>query len=59
MQRTPLMHAAQHASEEVIDLLIDAGADLTAVDRRGWTMVDYAKNNGRDDIAAYLSGIAR
>lgn len=59
MQRTPLMHAAQHASEEVIDLLIEAGADLTAVDRRGWTMVDYAKNNGRDDIAAYLSGIAR
>ncbi len=59
LQRTPLMHAAQHASREVMDLLIESGADLTAVDSRGWTMVDYAKNNDRDDIAAYLTGIAR
>ena len=46
--QTPLMYAAQYCSStEVIQQLLDAGADPETVNDKGMTAFDYAKNNKR------------
>ncbi len=52
--RTPLMHAAQHASLPVVKLLLESGADLSAKDERGWGVIEYSKDNEFVDVAPYL-----
>ncbi|MGZ5028689.1 MAG: ankyrin repeat domain-containing protein [Methylobacter sp.] len=41
-KRTPLMHAAQHANVDMLKLLIKHGANLNAVDERGFNALDFA-----------------
>lgn len=53
--RTTLMHAAQHASLEMVKLLANKGVDSKATDDNGDTASDYAKNANRIDILNYLS----
>jgi len=54
-QRTPLMMAAMHAGEDVIDALLKAGADPGARDQYGETAADLAARGGRDWLAERLS----
>jgi len=56
--RTPLMLAAQHGSEELVDALLAAGADPSARDRREVTAADMATAAGREPLAARLEGLA-
>ena len=41
-QRTPLMWAAWRDNVQMIDLLLEHGADTTLVDKDGWTALDLA-----------------
>lgn len=43
--RTPLMYAAENASPELIDLLLDAGAEADAADTEGNTAAWYLERN--------------
>jgi ankyrin repeat protein len=52
--RTPLMLAAQHANEKVVDALLRAGADLGAIDRNQETAADRARAMGRLPLAERL-----
>jgi len=52
--RSPLMHAAQHADVTMLELLLAAGADINARDSLGKTALDYAKENDRAENAEYL-----
>jgi ankyrin repeat protein len=54
-QRTPLMMAAMHAGEDVINALLKAGADPGARDQYGETAADLAARIGRDWLAERLS----
>jgi uncharacterized protein len=40
--RTPLMWAAWRDNVQMIDLLLEHGADTTAVDKDGWNALDLA-----------------
>lgn len=53
-RKTPLMQAAQYASEEVIGTLLASGADPAALDRNDTTAADLARTQGRDKLAAEL-----
>ena len=53
--RTPLMMAALHAGEDVIQALLKAGADPAARDRSGQTAADLAALGGRDWLAERLA----
>lgn len=48
-QRTPLMHAAQHASAPMLELLLQHNADPQARDEQGWSALDYARHNQQQD----------
>jgi ankyrin repeat protein len=52
--RTPLMMAVLHASEEVADALLAAGADPAARDRAEYRPADLARLAGRDSYAQRL-----
>jgi ankyrin repeat protein len=49
-----LHRAAQYDDREVIELLIDNGAQLNARDKEGNTPVGVALMNGRKEIAKFL-----
>lgn len=49
-----LMVAAIHMHDDVIDILLDAGADINWVDVKGFTVGMNAVASGRYDIAAHL-----
>lgn len=53
-QGTALHQALYFEHDELIDLLLDAGADVKAATRRGWTPMHAAARNGRIDHAAKL-----
>lgn len=53
--RTTLMHAAQHASLEMIKLLVEKGVDSKATDDNGDTASDYARAAKHIDILNYLN----
>jgi ankyrin repeat protein len=52
--RTPLMIASYMTDELFVKLLIKAGADVKAKDKRGWTARDYALFGWRVEIAKLL-----
>lgn len=55
---TALMIAAAEGHAEVVRLLIDAGADIDAVDAEGSTALWLARSNGHLDVAAALAQAA-
>ena len=53
--RTPLHHAAMgNSNPEVLQVLIDAGADINAQDVYGYTPLDLAKSNKNPGISKLL-----
>ena len=52
---TPLMSAAHLGNGDIIDLLLDAGADPVTRDHAGKTAADYASDKGNKDIAQALT----
>jgi len=53
--RTALMVAAAEGHADVVDLLIEAGADLNLVDAEGSTALSLARSFGNLDVAAKLA----
>ncbi len=51
---TPLMIAANTSSLEAVKLLVQAGADLSAKDKKGRTALTYAKEAKYKRVIAYL-----
>src|SRR5690606_15265010 len=45
--RTPLMHAAQHGSVEMIQLLVRHGARVEELDDLGYSALDFALSHER------------
>lgn len=52
---TPLMMAADYGPSACVDLLLAAGARVDLQNDLGLTAVDFAKQRGRDRLAAQLS----
>jgi ankyrin repeat protein len=51
---TALMWAANGGHIQIVQALLDAGADPTLRDNSGWTAIEAAEMAGHDDIAAIL-----
>lgn len=51
---TPLHRAIRNNKKEVVEMLVDLGADLKVKDASGRTPLMYAEANDRQDIAIYL-----
>ena len=51
---TPLMLAAQYGSQEMVALLLDAGADVQLRNQQGMTAVDFARRSERDYMVRIL-----
>lgn len=56
---TPLMMASQYGREEIVSLLLKAGADPTLRNQKGLTAVDFARQGGRAPVAEELSAAIR
>ena len=56
---TPLMFAARYNNVEMIQFLIDKGANITAKDTKGYTALKYAELSGAKEATAYLKGIKK
>lgn len=52
--RTPLMLALQKGNKEIIDILLESGADIEAVDNAGMTALMYAVASNSKDMVGYL-----
>src|SRR5205823_1779348 len=52
---TPLMEAALNGQTEMVDLLLEHGADRTMRDEKGHTAGDYARQNGHGALADHLA----
>lgn len=51
---TPLMAAVQEGNLEMVEYLIDQGADVLLKNKNGQTAIDIATQEGQDDIKRYL-----
>lgn len=51
---TPLMYAARYNNVEMINLLINNGADVNATSKLGYTAFQYAELAGANDAATLL-----
>ena len=54
--QTPLHVAAMSGNVEVMDALVDAGADVKAVDDQGWTALFFAAFSGMVDAVERMLG---
>jgi len=57
MGMTPFLVACGYGDVQKITMLMDAGADLTAKDNRGWGAIDHAKNRvdtRRDEVVKFI-----
>ena len=48
------MHAAEGGNLEVVELLLEKGANVDAKDPGGWTALTYAAWNGSSDVVKLL-----
>lgn len=53
---TALMEACVFGHREVVELLVENGADISVKDRFGFTPLAAAKKNNHTDIVEYLKG---
>lgn len=56
---TPVMMAARYGSEDAVDALLKAGADLQLRNDLGLSAADFARQAGRDSLAGRLQAAAR
>ena len=56
---TPLMSAAQHGDDLIVDLLLAAGADTDLEDDEGLSAAAHATKAGHPDIAAKVQALRR
>jgi hypothetical protein len=56
---TPLMMAAQYGSPDTAEVLLARGADPKARNALGLTAADFARQGGRDTLAARLEAAAK
>jgi ankyrin repeat protein len=56
---TPLMMAAQYGTREVVQLLLDEGADATLKNLIGLSAVDFALRADRTEIAQIIAAVLR
>ena len=52
--RTPLMNAASMGEAEIVELLLENGADPSLMDNNGKLAADWAEENGKTEIASRL-----
>jgi ankyrin repeat protein len=50
------MFAAQHGHDDVVRMLLDAGADASVVGRHGLSAIGFAKQNGHKRTIGLLMG---
>mmetsp|Transcript_97916 Transcript_97916/g.224541 ORF Transcript_97916/g.224541 Transcript_97916/m.224541 type:complete len:147 (+) Transcript_97916:84-524(+) len=53
-RRSPLIHAAMGGHLEVVEVLVEAGADLHCKDRAGWTALHWAAFEADASMVAKL-----
>ncbi|NOS68375.1 MAG: hypothetical protein HOP33_00395 [Verrucomicrobia bacterium] len=51
---TPLHRAAKHGSLEVVEMLVEAGADISITNKEGKTAEQMAKRHGHKEIVEFL-----
>lgn len=54
----PLHHAAEWGPPvclKLVDLLLEAGADINCTDDQGWTPLDYAQDRRRSEMTGHLT----
>ena len=56
---TPLMMAAKYGHREVVQLLLEEGADASLRNEQGLTAVDFARRADRDDMADLIAARLR
>jgi len=54
---TPIWFAAMNGRTEIVQMLLDRGADVTITDDNGRTIADYARDAGHEDIVELLRSI--
>lgn len=52
--KTPLHYAVENNSIEIVNLLLDYGADPQIVDKRGMSCLHYAARHGLKDMVVLL-----
>jgi len=55
--RSVFMHAAAHATPEILKLLIDSGADINATDDAGFNALDYAIKEQNEKTIKFLENL--
>lgn len=55
---TPVMIAAQKGSRSLFETLVQHGADVDAVDRKGWGIIHHASAHGRTDFIRFIAARA-
>ena len=53
-RRTPLMLAARNGRHEALHVLLDAGAEIDAVDEDGWPALLHAVGGNRPEVCRLL-----
>ena len=56
-RRTPLMHAAQNSDVQMLKVLVQEGALVTAADDLGYNALDYAAMGGKKENETYLKSL--
>ncbi len=58
MRRYPLGMACSRGHKQIAEMLLNHGADITLVDVRGWSCVDWARHGKHEDLVDWLDSIA-